>query len=48
MGAGTVGVTAEHLGRDWLGIELNPDFVELAAQRIAKAQRPIKDEPQAA
>jgi DNA modification methylase len=48
MGAGTVGVTAEHLGRDWLGIELNPDFVELAAQRIAKVQRQIENESQAA
>ncbi len=26
MGAGTVAVVAERLGRDWLGIELNPEF----------------------
>jgi site-specific DNA-methyltransferase (adenine-specific) len=34
FGAGTVGVAAERLGRDWLGIELNPAFAELARQRI--------------
>lgn len=34
MGAGTVAVTAAEHGRDWLGIELNPDFVALANQRI--------------
>jgi DNA modification methylase len=35
MGAGTVGVVAERLGRRWIGIELNDDFARLAEQRIA-------------
>lgn len=35
MGSGTTAVAAEKLGRDWLGIELNPDFAELARNRIA-------------
>lgn len=35
MGAGTVGVVARKHGRDWLGIELNPAFRELALSRIA-------------
>ena len=35
MGAGTVGLVANRLGRDWLGIELNPDYAALATQRIA-------------
>jgi site-specific DNA-methyltransferase (adenine-specific) len=35
MGAGTVGVVAARHGRDWLGIELNPEFAELAKKRIA-------------
>ena len=35
FGTGTVAVVAERLGRDWLGIELNPHFVELATARIA-------------
>ncbi|MDQ1743470.1 MAG: hypothetical protein QOE23_1809 [Pseudonocardiales bacterium] len=34
FGAGTTAVAAERLGRDWLGIELNPDFAELAQRRI--------------
>ena len=38
FGAGTVGVAAEQHGRDWLGIELNPSFAEIAQKRI-KATR---------
>jgi site-specific DNA-methyltransferase (adenine-specific) len=34
-GAGTVALAAEQYSRDWLGIELNPDFAELAEQRLA-------------
>jgi site-specific DNA-methyltransferase (adenine-specific) len=34
MGAGTTAVAAEHLGRDWLGVELNPTFAALAQERI--------------
>jgi site-specific DNA-methyltransferase (adenine-specific) len=34
MGAGTVAVVAERLGRSWLGIELNPDFARLTQQRL--------------
>jgi DNA modification methylase len=33
-----VGLVAEELGRDWLGIELNPDYVRLAWERIQGAQ----------
>lgn len=35
MGAGTTGVVATRLGRDWLGIELNPTYRDLATNRIA-------------
>jgi DNA modification methylase len=38
FGAGTVGVVAERLGRDWLGIELNPEYAELARARIDQAR----------
>jgi len=38
MGSGTVGVVAERLGRDWLGIELNPAFGRLANERIDAAR----------
>jgi site-specific DNA-methyltransferase (adenine-specific) len=38
FGAGTVGVVAEQHSRDWLGIELNPEFARMAEERIAAAQ----------
>jgi DNA modification methylase len=34
FGTGTVGLVAQELGRDWLGIELNPAYVRLAEQRL--------------
>ena len=36
FGTGTVGAVAERLGRDWLGIELNPAYRK-AAERAARA-----------
>jgi DNA modification methylase len=41
FGAGTTAVAAQQLGRDWLGIELNPDFAALAETRIAEARAPV-------
>src|SRR5262249_48019537 len=35
MGAGTVALAAERHGRDWLGIELNPAYRDLALQPLA-------------
>ena len=40
FGAGTVGVVAKKLGRRYLGIELNPDYVEMAGKRIDKCSVP--------
>jgi DNA modification methylase len=37
IGSGTTAVAAARLGRDWLGIELNPAYRRLALQRIATA-----------
>jgi DNA modification methylase len=34
FGSGTVGLVAEKLGLRWCGIELNPNYVELAKKRI--------------
>lgn len=34
IGAGTVAVAAEQHDREWLGIELQPDFADLARKRI--------------
>lgn len=38
IGAGTVGLVAEQLGRDWLGIEISNQYRELALKRIEKAR----------
>ena len=34
LGAGTTGLMAHHLGRGFVGIELNPEYVEMARRRI--------------
>ncbi|SHT79929.1 DNA modification methylase [Mycobacteroides abscessus subsp. abscessus] len=38
IGSGTSAVAAEKLGRDWLGIELNPEFATIAQKRVAAAR----------
>ncbi|WP_375431018.1 DNA-methyltransferase [uncultured Friedmanniella sp.] len=38
FGVGSTGLAAERLGRDWLGIELNPDFAREAAHRLPEAR----------
>ena len=37
-GSGTVGAVAVRLGRQFVGCELNPEYVKLAEQRIGEAQ----------
>ena len=39
-GSGTVLIAAHELHRKWIGIELNPDYVEIANQRL----RPHKEQ----
>lgn len=34
FGAGTTGLVAESLGRNWIGCELNPEYAQIARQRI--------------
>jgi DNA modification methylase len=41
FGSGTVGVVAERLGRDWVGIELNPSYGELALERLEAAREGV-------
>ncbi len=36
MGSGTVGAVAERLGRQWVGLDLNPAYHQLAKQRTAQ------------
>jgi site-specific DNA-methyltransferase (cytosine-N4-specific) len=38
FGAGTVGVVCKRHNRNYVGIELNPDYVHLAVERIQSAQ----------
>jgi site-specific DNA-methyltransferase (adenine-specific) len=38
IGSGTTGVAAATLGRDWLGIDLNPAYAELARHRVHEAR----------
>lgn len=41
-GAGTTGVVAAQEGRNFIGIELNPDYAEMARQRIEPEQAQTK------
>ena len=38
MGAGTVGLVAEQLSRDWIGIEINAEYRALAMKRVEAAR----------
>lgn len=39
MGSGTTGVAAVQLGKRFVGVEINPDYFEMACRRIEDAQR---------
>jgi len=39
MGSGTAGVAAASLGRPFIGIEIDPEYFDLACERIDQAQR---------
>ena len=39
MGSGTTGVAAVQMGRDFIGIEREPKYFDIACQRIKQAQR---------
>jgi site-specific DNA-methyltransferase (adenine-specific) len=39
MGSGTTGVAAVQMGRDFIGIEREPDYFDIACRRIEDAQR---------
>lgn len=38
FGSGTVAQVAIENGRNWLGVEINPEYIELARRRIAESQ----------
>ena len=45
IGSGTTAIVAEALNRDWLGIELNPEFATLATDRITVARYTLTGQP---
>jgi modification methylase len=44
FGTGTTGAVARRLGRQWIGIEQNPDYIAVARERIAAIEPGIGDE----
>lgn len=36
LGSGTTAVVARKLGRDWVGIELNEEYIKIAKERLAQ------------
>ena len=38
FGSDTTGWVAQRLGRKWLGIELNPDYVKIAKERFQQQE----------
>ena len=36
FGSGTTGYVAQKLGRRWIGIELNEDYIKIAKKRLAQ------------
>ena len=43
FGAGTVGLVSAKLGRRWIGIELNPNYCEIARKRISALPKKLTD-----
>lgn len=42
FGSGTTGLVAHRLDRRWAGVELNPEYCEMAAKRIGREARQMK------
>ena len=41
MGSGTTGISAKLLGRKFIGIELNKEYIEIAEKRIQNTQESL-------
>jgi len=41
MGSGTTAVVAKKLNRNYIGIELNPDYIKMAEKRINNTEKPL-------
>ena len=38
MGSGTTAYVAQRLGRKWIGVEINPDYIKIIKQRTAQSE----------
>jgi DNA modification methylase len=45
MGAGTTGLVCKKLNRNYVGIELNPKYIEIAEKRIADSDKEPDETP---
>ena len=45
MGSGTTGVACVNTGRNFIGIELDQGYFDIACKRIEEAQRIMETEP---
>ncbi len=41
FGSGTVGVVCQEFSRNYVGVELHPDYIEMAARRLAKGTQTV-------
>lgn len=41
MGSGTTGVACKNLNRNFIGIEIDPEYFQIAKKRIEKRRTPI-------
>ena len=41
MGSGTTALVAKQLGRNWVGIELNEEYIKMAEERINREPEPL-------
>ncbi|MBP5083743.1 MAG: site-specific DNA-methyltransferase, partial [Methanomicrobium sp.] len=45
MGSGTTAVAAKQLGRHYVGIEISPEYCQMAEERIANTKAESKKQP---
>ena len=42
LGSGTTAVVCDRLGRRWMGAEINPEYVQMATERIMRAREQLR------
>lgn len=41
MGSGTTALVAKRFGRNFIGFELNPEYIKIANKRISEVETPL-------